>query len=76
MVGVGSVARDEDGGYVGPFDAMAGGDLLDDSLEALESGVSFGGDADLLLEELGEPTAAEAGFSGGSAREQALNGGM
>jgi hypothetical protein len=57
-VGLVVVAAGE--GEFGPADVGAAVHLLDSLLEALNAAVEFGGDADLLVETLGETAGAEA----------------
>lgn len=46
------------------MDVGAAMHLLESLLEALDAAVELGGDADLLVEALGETTGAEAGGAG------------
>jgi len=61
-VGLVVVATGE--GELGPGDVGTTIHLLNGLLEALDAAVKFGGDADLLVEALGEAAGAEAGGAG------------
>jgi hypothetical protein len=61
-VGLVVVAAGE--GEFGPVDVGAAVHELDGLLEALDAAVEFGGDADLLAEELGEAAGADADVAG------------
>src|SRR6266853_2105271 len=61
-VGLVVVAAGE--GELGPVDVGSAVDELDGLLEALDAAVEFGGDADLLAEELGEAARADSDVAG------------
>ena len=61
-VGLVVVAAGE--GEFGPVDVVASVHVLDGLLEALDAAVEFGGDADVVAEELGEAAWADSHIAG------------